>query len=918
MPFTGQAVPGGTVPSLVSRGNGEWNQYNTIVSEPGGAALRVTLKTGGDNLRGGNDNLDIGVIVDGQVKYWFRNVNRSQEWKNNTSHTVTLRENSAFWARDVEGITLRTSFGGGISGDNWNLDRVGVTLSDRGTSTSIYNSPSGRVHRFTGDHPRHTIYWGGNFLQVTLRTGGDNLRGGNDNLDIGVIVDGQVKYWFRNVNRKQEWKNHTNHTVQLRANSAFNVQDVDGLTLRTSFGGGISGDNWNLDKVSVTRFSRGVSTSIYTSLPGLVHRFTGELPEHTLYWKGNFLQVTIWTGSDDLRGGGDNANLSIIYTDGHRQRFRNVNKNGTWQDNLAQTVYLPLPTGYRSLSNLDAIGGLFLETTVSGGVSGDNWNVNRIRIIGHVGHSRKTLYDQRGNPLIRITGDRRQHLFNWKSIAPSGRVMTSFNAENDGFNFSNAFKESYAQSIVQNKGLCGGMSYTALDYHYAGRSIPSQNFRPAPGLALREYIYQRQVASLTGGSLDQWVELFVNPGGSRNNEFYRWGLQFGSGRLGELIDNIDAGRPVPLGVRSCSGCSRDHQIVAYGYELGAYYGSLDNTVEDIKIYVYDPNHPDKELVLSPSPNERLWRTYTADGKRTGSRWRTYFVDEDYFGSRRTPPSVPSYGDIILLELETGQDDLRRNDLGHGGSTFDVVLRTHSGKEHLFKNAYGNRPEMELLSKSVEFVPLDISRLDNDFKTALASVEIVTSFAGGLAGDNWDLNRLGVRSQIGTRDCILLRHQDTTPVRFTGQTRSKRYALSLPTSCQDRTAPRRAPGLQLRSPNDLPDKEDSHAPIDQEAATSGESEASITKAVPESFALEQNYPNPFNPSTAIHFALPELSRVRLTIYDMLGREVQRLVDGELGAGIHEVQFNATGLPSGTYLYRLETPQGSFSKRMVLLK
>ncbi|MEZ4699159.1 MAG: malectin domain-containing carbohydrate-binding protein [Rhodothermales bacterium] len=89
-------------------------------------------------------------------------------------------------------------------------------------------------------------------------------------------------------------------------------------------------------------------------------------------------------------------------------------------------------------------------------------------------------------------------------------------------------------------------------------------------------------------------------------------------------------------------------------------------------------------------------------------------------------------------------------------------------------------------------------------------------------------------------------------------------------------------------------------------------------VPVATRLERNFPNPFNPSTVIRFSLRESAAVRVQVYDLLGREVARLVDGVRDAGSHEVTFNAGDLPSGTYLYRLETPAGSFVHRMVLVK
>ena len=89
-------------------------------------------------------------------------------------------------------------------------------------------------------------------------------------------------------------------------------------------------------------------------------------------------------------------------------------------------------------------------------------------------------------------------------------------------------------------------------------------------------------------------------------------------------------------------------------------------------------------------------------------------------------------------------------------------------------------------------------------------------------------------------------------------------------------------------------------------------------MPDQYALEGNYPNPFNPSTTIRFGLPESAQVRLAVYDVLGRQVRVLLDGVREAGTHEVVFDASDLPSGTYLYRLETPQGSFGRTMLLAK
>lgn len=89
-------------------------------------------------------------------------------------------------------------------------------------------------------------------------------------------------------------------------------------------------------------------------------------------------------------------------------------------------------------------------------------------------------------------------------------------------------------------------------------------------------------------------------------------------------------------------------------------------------------------------------------------------------------------------------------------------------------------------------------------------------------------------------------------------------------------------------------------------------------LPSSVALMPAYPNPFNPTTTVAFALPSAQFVTLTVFDMLGREVKRLVDGYLGAGDHEVQFHAGDLPTGLYMYRLAAPDVTLTRSVTLLR
>jgi hypothetical protein len=81
-------------------------------------------------------------------------------------------------------------------------------------------------------------------------------------------------------------------------------------------------------------------------------------------------------------------------------------------------------------------------------------------------------------------------------------------------------------------------------------------------------------------------------------------------------------------------------------------------------------------------------------------------------------------------------------------------------------------------------------------------------------------------------------------------------------------------------------------------------------------LLQNYPNPFNPNTRITFTLPERSEVDVSIFDIGGRLVQQISGNVFEAGVHTLDWNASGLPSGTYLYRLNA-NGNFLTRSALL-
>ncbi len=89
-------------------------------------------------------------------------------------------------------------------------------------------------------------------------------------------------------------------------------------------------------------------------------------------------------------------------------------------------------------------------------------------------------------------------------------------------------------------------------------------------------------------------------------------------------------------------------------------------------------------------------------------------------------------------------------------------------------------------------------------------------------------------------------------------------------------------------------------------------------IPEEYFLSQNYPNPFNPSTKIKYSVPQSSTVMIKVFDILGNEIETLVNEEKPAGTYEITWNAESLPSGVYLYKLQAGSYVETKKMILMK
>ena len=394
--------------------------------------------------------------------------------------------------------------------------------------------------------------------------------------------------------------------------------------------------------------------------------------------------------------------------------------------------------------------------------------------------------------------------------AAAERRMTDFDPSRDGFGFVNDFRNDVVREFdIRTGGLCGGMVYTALDYYHADMDITRQTHRPAVNTRLHDYIYDRQVQSIAG-NVDKWAEVGFNPFGARNGEFFNWGLQgFNGGRLQELRDSIDRGEPVPLGLWHYDGQrGGDHQVLAIGYDTGRYRGDLGAHREDLKIFIYDPNHPGVTKTLVPDVRLGGYR-YTDEDKV----WLTYFVDGKYRARRPpvrddvrptvvvagpvvsapahrtstgrvarkpvavgdparpavivTPPAsragdAPTRGPTtreLLLTIRTGGDDLRG-----GHDNVDAVFRFRGQPPLERRNLNGGRHWIGNYDQTVRI------RLPRAMAVAdLQDLTLTTRFAGGISGDNWNVDCVRVVALTETgEEQVLLDARGAPLVRFTGE------------------------------------------------------------------------------------------------------------------------------------------------------
>ncbi|MBX2952734.1 MAG: hypothetical protein KF870_09520 [Leadbetterella sp.] len=238
-------------------------------------------------------------------------------------------------------------------------------------------------------------------LMLEISTGGDDLRGGNDNVHATVLFRSGEQQVFHNINLLQRWIDDYTETVPLVLNRATKKEDIVGVILSTTFTGGIGGDNWNIDKFKVWYLNQG--NVIYSRAGTPLVRLTGDNKVYSARFWTNELSVILRTGGDDLRGGND-AFITLHYEDESNSNEYRLNQGRSLNNNSTQTIAIDVPLTVTA----DRIKGVTIRHDGQGHnpfQGYDNWNLDGLQIaVNGI-----QVLQVNGAPLIRFTGDKRSH-----------------------------------------------------------------------------------------------------------------------------------------------------------------------------------------------------------------------------------------------------------------------------------------------------------------------------------------------------------------------------------------------------------------------------------------------------------------------------------------------------------------------------
>ena len=256
--------------------------------------LVLAIRTGNDDLRGGQNNLNVEIhFADGNMQV-ANNVNQGANWPNNSLRSVTIPLNQPVAPGQIRMLRLvhlaqggyvsphQGTFGGAMatggppaglaslaSGvkteDNWNMAELQV----RGIGTANVPIASFGFHRFTGTYPSLDVNAMPTVgcpspddvrqLEFLFQTGNDDLRGGDDNLDIVINFADGTNQAESNVNQGMRWADGSKHEVTVSLNRSVPLGQIKSVTLAATFKGGMNGDNWNMDSVNIVAVVNGAN-----------------------------------------------------------------------------------------------------------------------------------------------------------------------------------------------------------------------------------------------------------------------------------------------------------------------------------------------------------------------------------------------------------------------------------------------------------------------------------------------------------------------------------------------------------------------------------------------------------------------------------------------------------------------------------
>ncbi len=293
---------------------------SVIVAPSSNNKLDVDIRTGGDNLerRDHQENPEITIEINGQPNIVVANINNNQTWVNNSFHRVTIPIPGTLKPEDLKSITItrktkQWNRDALVSSDNWTVANVAVVASFNNKRVTLANYTSARPHnkvfRFKGmtggdeTGEFNSVYGWGDQVKLTLSqtptatppmpntsgnataltavfgTGGDDLRGGNDNLNILIRLKIRPvrNIALNNINSGRNWGNFTEKTITKTITAApFTFDDIEDIVVRHTGGGGIGADNWYLDKLKITITIAGETRVLVDRVSAPIHYFTGD------------------------------------------------------------------------------------------------------------------------------------------------------------------------------------------------------------------------------------------------------------------------------------------------------------------------------------------------------------------------------------------------------------------------------------------------------------------------------------------------------------------------------------------------------------------------------------------------------------------------------------------------------------------